>query len=122
EERAIDLCNSGVIAAKASILKEFVAKIDNKNAKGEYYLTDIVELARKAGKKCAYVEGNEDEVLGVNNRVQLSEAEYIYQQRLRYKAMIEGATLLDPETVYLSHDTMLGEDVIVYPNVTFGPG
>ncbi len=122
EERYIDLCNSGVFAANAAVLQEFVAKIDNKNAKGEYYLTDLISLAKNAGKKCTYVEGNEDEVLGVNNRVQLSEAEYIFQQRLRYKVMVEGATLIDPETVYFSYDTIIGEDVIIHQNVSFGPG
>jgi len=119
-EKKIHLCNSGVIAAKANLLQELVAKINNKNAKGEYYLTDIIGLAQNAGKKCTYVEGDEDEVLGVNNRVQLSEAEYIYQNRLRATAMVEGATLIDPETVYLCHDTRIDSDVIIYPNVTFG--
>lgn len=121
-EKKIHLCNSGVIAAKSDVLQKLVAKIDNKNSKCEYYLTDIIELANAAGKKCSYVEGDEDEVLGVNNRVQLSEAEYIFQQRLRYTAMLEGATLIDPETVYLCHDTRLDSDVIIHPNVTFGPG
>ncbi len=121
-ERKISLCNSGVIAAKAEVLQNLVVQIDNKNAKGEYYLTDIIELAKNAGKKCTYVEGNEDEVLGVNNRVQLSEAEYIFQQRLRYTAMIEGATLIDPETVFLCFDTRLDADVIIHPNVYFGSG
>jgi bifunctional UDP-N-acetylglucosamine pyrophosphorylase / glucosamine-1-phosphate N-acetyltransferase len=121
-ERNIGLCNSGVIAAKAKLLQELVAKIDNKNAKGEYYLTDIIGLAQKAGKKCAYTLGDEDEVLGVNNRAQLSEAEYIYQNRLRANAMVDGVTLIDPETVYLCHDTKIASDVIIHPNVTFGPG
>lgn len=121
-ERKIHLCNSGVIAAKSEVLQKLVEKIDNKNAKGEYYLTDIIELANKAGKNCTYVEGNQDEVLGVNNRVQLSEAEYIFQQRLRYTAMLEGATLIDPESVYFCHDTRIDADVIIHPNVAFGPG
>lgn len=120
--RKIHLCNSGVIAAKAEILQPLIAKIDNKNAKGEYYLTDIIELANNVGKKCSYVEGCEDEVLGVNNRLQLSEAEHIFQQRLRESAMLEGATLIDPKTVYLCHDTRLDSDVIIHPNVSFGPG
>lgn len=121
-ERMISLCNSGVMAAKAEIMQELVGKIDNKNAKGEYYLTDVISLAKESNYSCGYVEGNEDEVLGVNNRVQLSEAEYIFQQRLRYSAMLEGATLIDPGSIYLSHDTRLDEDVIVHPNVSFGPG
>lgn len=121
-ERKIHLCNSGVIAAKSEVLEKLIEKIGNDNAKGEYYLTDIVELARENKKKCTFAEGNEDEVLGVNNRVQLSEAEYIFQQRLRYAALIEGATLIDPESVYFSHDTRLGKDVTIWPNVTFGSG
>jgi bifunctional UDP-N-acetylglucosamine pyrophosphorylase/glucosamine-1-phosphate N-acetyltransferase len=121
-ERAINLCNSGVVAANAETMAELVAKVDNKNAKGEYYLTDIVEIANAMGKKCSFAEGDEDEVLGVNNRVQLSEVEYIFQQRLREAAMLEGVTLRDPETVYFSYDTKLGRDVIIQPNVTFGRG
>lgn len=122
DERDIDLCNSGVIAAEAQTLFSVINKIDNKNAKGEYYLTDIIELACNENKKCSYVEGSEDEVLGVNNRVQLSEAEYIMQQRLRNSAMLNGATLIDPETVHFSHDTKLGQDVVINPNVFFGEG
>ena len=121
-ERKNHLCNSGVIGARSEVLFEIINKISNDNAKGEYYLTDLISLARDSGKKCGYIESNEDEVLGVNNRVQLSEAEYICQQRLRYAAMIEGATLFDPETVYFSHDTKIGKDVVIHPNVTFGPG
>lgn len=120
EERCIPICNSGVIAADAALLQELVAKIDNKNAKSEYYLTDVVELANKAGKKCTYVEGDQSEVLGVNNRVQLSDAEYIFQQRLRIAAMENGVTLIDPETTYLHHDTKIAPDVIIHPNVYFG--
>ncbi len=121
-ERDISLCNSGVIAIKSDLLEKYLPQITNNNSKGEYYLTDIVEIANKDNKICSYVEGNQDEVLGVNNRVQLSEAEYIFQQRLRYAAMLEGATLIDPSTVYLSYDTKFGEDVIIHPNVFFGPG
>jgi bifunctional UDP-N-acetylglucosamine pyrophosphorylase/glucosamine-1-phosphate N-acetyltransferase len=120
QEREINLCNSGVIAAKSYLLQHLIDAIDNKNAKGEYYLTDIIGLAKNAGKKCTYVEGDEDEVLGVNNRVQLSEAEYIYQNRLRANAMVDGVTFIDPETVYLCHDTKLESDVTLHPNVTFG--
>lgn len=121
-EREIDLCNSGVIAANAETLLNVINKVDNKNAKGEYYLTDIIELACNENKKCLHVEGVEEEVLGVNNRVQLSEAEYIMQQRLRNMAMLGGATLIDPESVHFSCDTKLGQDVIIYPNVFFGEG
>lgn len=122
DERDVDLCNSGVMAADCQTLQELIKKVTNDNANKEYYLTDIIELARQAGKKCSYVEGDESEVLGVNNRVQLSEAEHILQQRLRYGAMIQGATLVDPESVYFAHDTKLGQDVTIHPNVTFGEG
>ncbi|MCE3233745.1 MAG: gcaD [Rickettsiaceae bacterium] len=122
EEREVSLCNSGVIAADAELLSKLVDKVDNKNAKGEYYLTDIIEIANSMGKRCAYVEGDEDEVLGVNTRVQLSEVEYIFQQRLRESAMMQGVTLIDPETVYFHHDTKLGRDVVIHPNVYFGAG
>jgi bifunctional UDP-N-acetylglucosamine pyrophosphorylase/glucosamine-1-phosphate N-acetyltransferase len=121
-ERAVDLCNSGVIAADAKTLMDVIKKVDNNNSKGEYYLTDIVEIANNQAQKCSFVEASENEVLGVNNRVQLSEVEYIFQQRLREAAMLAGATLIDPETVYFSHDTKLGKDIILHPNVTFGAG
>jgi bifunctional UDP-N-acetylglucosamine pyrophosphorylase/glucosamine-1-phosphate N-acetyltransferase len=121
-ERNVNLCNSGVVAASSETMAELVASVDNKNAKGEYYLTDIIEIGNGLGKKCAFVEGHEDEVLGVNNRVQLSEVEYIFQQRMREAAMLSGVTLRDPETVYFSCDTRLGKDVIIEPNVTFGRG
>ena len=119
-QRNINLCNSGVIAAKSDILQTLTPQINNNNAKGEYYLTDIIELARANKNKCGFIEASEDEVLGVNNRVQLSEAESILQNRLRKLALLEGATLIDPKTTYLCHDTKLGKDVIIEPNVTFG--
>jgi bifunctional UDP-N-acetylglucosamine pyrophosphorylase/glucosamine-1-phosphate N-acetyltransferase len=121
-ERKVDLCNSGVVAADYDVLKTLVDKVDNKNAKGEYYLTDIIELGNKAKKKCGFVEGGEDEVLGVNNRVQLAQVENILQNRLREEALLSGVTMIDPSSVYLSHDTKLGRDVVIEPNVTFGVG
>lgn len=121
-EREISLCNSGVLAAKSEVLQSLTPLITDNNAKKEFYLTDIIGLARSHQKTCGFVEGNEDEVMGVNNRVQLSEVEYILQQRLRYAAMMEGATLIDPASTYFSHDTVLGKDVVIHPNVVFGPG
>ncbi|WP_419799954.1 bifunctional UDP-N-acetylglucosamine diphosphorylase/glucosamine-1-phosphate N-acetyltransferase GlmU [Terasakiella sp.] len=97
-------------------------RITNDNAAGEYYLTDIVALAREDGLPCGVVEGEEDELLGVNSRVELARAEAITQDRLRHQAMVNGATLLDPASTYFSFDTCLGRDVVVEPNVFFGPG
>ncbi len=122
EERAIRLCNSGVMAFRGAGLLERLQRIGNSNAKGEYYLTDIVELARADGLKSVAVACSEDEVLGVNARDQLAAAEAIFQQRARSRAMANGATLIAPGTVWFSHDTVLGRDVIIEPNVFFGPG
>ncbi len=121
EERAVRLCNSGVMAINGEHLADLIKAVDNKNAKGEYYLTDIVEIAITKGLTCAYVKGEEEELLGVNNRVQLAEAEAIAQRRWRLAAMTAGATLIDPETVWFSHDTKLGRDVVIEPGVFFGP-
>ncbi|MCF8467299.1 MAG: bifunctional UDP-N-acetylglucosamine diphosphorylase/glucosamine-1-phosphate N-acetyltransferase GlmU [Sneathiella sp.] len=119
--RSIGLCNSGVMAISGAHLESLIRALDNKNAKGEYYLTDIVGIANKSGLTCAYVKGAEQELLGVNNRAQLAEAEAIAQGRWRAAAMAEGATLIDPETVWFSHDTKLGRDVVIEPGVFFGP-
>jgi bifunctional UDP-N-acetylglucosamine pyrophosphorylase/glucosamine-1-phosphate N-acetyltransferase len=96
--------------------------IGSDNAKGEFYLTDAVAVARAAGHACRVVEADAGEVVGVNSRAELAEVERLMQSRLRAAAMAEGATLTDPETVYLSHDTRLGRDVVVGQNVVFGPG
>ncbi len=120
-EREIDFCNAGVMGfrgAAASLLK----KIGNRNAKGEFYLTDLVELANRAKKKVVAIEGDESEFLGVNSRIELAAAERVFQHQARRVAMSEGVTLIAPETVWLSYDTKLGRDVIVEPNVFFGPG
>ena len=120
DELAIKLCNSGVMAIDAGFLKARLKDIDNNNAKSEFYLTDIVALAHRDGRKCAVVEAGADEVLGVNSRVELAQAEAVFQKRMRCKAMEEGATFADPSTVYFSHDTILGKDVSIGPNVVFG--
>jgi bifunctional UDP-N-acetylglucosamine pyrophosphorylase / glucosamine-1-phosphate N-acetyltransferase len=122
DELEITLCNSGVMAIDAVFLQKRLKDIGNTNAKGEYYLTDIVALARKDGKSCAVIEAAADEVLGVNSRVELSEAEAVFQDRMRRAAMENGATLADPRTVYFSWDTKLGKDVAVGQHVVFGPG
>lgn len=122
EELQIGLCNSGVMAIDAEFLQNNLEKIDSNNSKGEYYLTDIVALARRARRTCAVIEAAESEVLGVNSRVELAEAEAIFQSRMRRAAMENGATLADPATVYFSWDTKLGQDVSVGQHVVFGPG
>jgi bifunctional UDP-N-acetylglucosamine pyrophosphorylase / glucosamine-1-phosphate N-acetyltransferase len=119
-QRAITLCNSGVIAAKAPLLRELLALVTNQNSKKEYYLTDIIGLARAKGNLCAYVEGSEQEVLGVNSRAQLAEAEAIVQEQMRLAAMDSGATLIQPETVTFHYDTQIGQDVTIHPYVVFG--
>jgi len=122
EQLAVTLCNSGVMVIDGARALDWLDRIGNRNAKGEYYLTDIVAIARADGAAAAVVIGDADEVLGVNSRVELAEAETIAQQRLRARAMAGGATLIDPQTVYLSWDTELGRDVVIGPNVVFGPG
>lgn len=121
-ERRIRLCNSGVMAFRLDNLLSVLERIGNTNAKGEFYLTDAVEVARGDGARAAAIVCAEDEVMGVNSRDQLAVAEAIFQKRARLAAMRDGATLIAPETVWLSYDTRLGRDVIVEPNVFFGPG
>ena len=118
----ISLCNSGVICADADTLMALAAEIDNENAKGEYYLTDIVGLARSNGLKCAVVTCSEDETRGVDSREGLAAAEAAFQTRARAQAMADGVTLIAPETVFFAHDTVIGHDVVIEPNVYFGPG
>lgn len=122
DERRVDLCNSGVMAFAGTGLLELLQRIGTDNAKGEYYLTDAAELARADGGRVEVIVGDEDEVLGINTRAQLAEAERLLQGRLRAAAMAGGATLTAPETVFLSADTRIGRDVTVEPNVVIGPG
>lgn len=122
EQKAVTLCNSGVIAADAGLLMRLVAEVGNENASGEYYLTDIVGLARDAGHSCAVVTCDEAETLGINSRSELARAEAAFQARARTAAMDNGATLIAPETVYFALDTVIGRDVVIGPNVWFGPG
>ena len=121
-QRAIDLCNSGVMAISAEYIWDLLDRVGSDNAKGEYYLTDIVGLARGDGLACAVVEGAEGEVLGINSRNDLAAAEAAWQQARRARAMADGATLIDPATVWFAHDTQLGRDVTIGPSVFFGPG
>ena len=120
-ERAVGLCNSGVMAFRIDDLAGTLSKIDNNNKNSEYYLTDMVAHAVAAGGRVSVVIGSEDEVLGVNSRDQLAEAEAIWQRRRRLEVMQAGVTMTAPETVWLSYDTKLGQDVVIEPNVFFGP-
>ena len=121
-ERKVGLCNAGLMALSGQHALALLEAIGNANAQGEFYLTDAVETARKAGLSASFVIADRDEVIGVNDRVQLAAAEAIFQRRMREAAMRDGATLIAPETVFFCVDTKLGRDVLVEPNVVFGPG
>lgn len=121
-ERAVDLCNSGMMAVRAGDLFALLGKIGNDNAAGEYYLPDIVMAALGEGRVSALVETSEAEVQGINSRGELAQAEARWQAVRREQAMGDGATLIAPETVFFAWDTQLGLDVTVHPNVVFGPG
>lgn len=122
EEKQIGLCNSGIIAIESELLWQLLPKIKGNNAKGEIYLTDLVELVNATGRKVALERCEEQSVLGVNDRVQLAGIEKNFQSKYRKDAMQNGATLVDPESVYFSADTRIGKDVVIEPNVIFGPG
>ncbi len=121
EEQAKNLCNSGVFAADAQLLSSLVRRVGSDNESSERYLTDTIGLATSDGISCTWTEGPEHELLGVNTRAELAKAEAIMQERLRVRAMEGGAMLLDPSSVWLSHDTRLAADVRVDPHVFFGP-
>jgi len=121
EQLALSLCNSGVMCVEAMLLFDLLSQVTNNNAKGEYYLTDIVALARKAGNKTAVVSASETELMGVNSRQELAKAEAVMQDMLRQRAMDHGASMVDPNSVFLSWDTQIGRDVVIGPNVVFGP-
>ena len=122
EERAVTLCNSGLMAVRSSDLFRLLARLGNDNAAGEYYLTDLVELAREVGRFSVGIETVAIEVAGVNSRGELALLEQEWQQRRRARAMVEGATLVAPETVWFAYDTQVGRDVTIEPHVVFGPG
>lgn len=121
DERRVGLCNSGVIVADRAILFDLIAAVRNENASGEYYLTDIVDIARKRGLSAGVVTCDEDETLGVNSRADLARAEAVYQQRARAAALENGITLVAPDTVFFAHDTLIGRDTVIEPHVVFGP-
>ncbi|MFV1529771.1 MULTISPECIES: bifunctional UDP-N-acetylglucosamine diphosphorylase/glucosamine-1-phosphate N-acetyltransferase GlmU [unclassified Phaeobacter] len=120
-ERAIDFCNSGLMVGNAAQMFALIDRVDSANASGEYYLTDLVELACADELRVTAVSCDEAETLGINSRADLAEADRIFQRRARAALMEDGVTLMDPETVYLAFDTVIGRDTIIEPNVVFGP-
>ncbi|HTO30978.1 MAG TPA: bifunctional UDP-N-acetylglucosamine diphosphorylase/glucosamine-1-phosphate N-acetyltransferase GlmU [Pararhizobium sp.] len=121
-EQKITYCNGGLMAINGAKALELLSRIGNANVKGEYYLTDIVEILRAQGGKAIAVEAPETELTGCNNRAELAAIEAIWQKRRRHELMVSGVSMLAPETVFLSFDTELGQDVLIEPNVVFGPG
>jgi bifunctional UDP-N-acetylglucosamine pyrophosphorylase/glucosamine-1-phosphate N-acetyltransferase len=121
-ELAIGLCNAGAMALDGRLMWDLLAALTPNNAKGEYYLTDVVGLARAKGWRCGVVEAAAEEAVGVNSRLELAQVEALFQANQRRAAMLGGATLVDPASVWFSYDTVLGRDVVVGPNVVFGPG
>ena len=122
EERRITYCNGGLMAINGDKALELLGKIGNTNVKGEYYLTDIVEIVRAGGGKAIAVEAPEAELMGCNNRAELALIEAIWQKRRRHELMVSGVSMIAPETVFLAFDTQIGQDVMIEPNVVFGPG
>ena len=122
EEQEAQLCNAGPVAFGGAEALAMLDAVRSNNAQGEYYLTDLVEIANARGLTARVLEADEAEVMGVNDRAQLAAAEAALQARLRRRAMIEGATLVAPETVFLSFDTKIGRDVVIEPHVVLGPG
>lgn len=122
DERKITYCNGGLMAIKGARALELLGKIGNANAKGEYYLTDIVEIVRAEGGKAIAVEAPETELTGCNNRAELAAIEAIWQKRRRHELMVSGVSMIAPETVFLAFDTQIAQDVLIEPNVVFGPG
>ncbi len=120
--RQIALCNSGVMALDASLLRQLIVRLTNQNAAGEYYLTDLVALARAEGRRTDVVTCDEDETLGINTRAELAAAEALFQARARRDALDNGVTLADPATVWFALDTFVGRDAVIGQNVVFGPG
>jgi len=121
-ERAITYCNGGLMAIDGRKALDLIGRIGNSNAKGEYYLTDIVEVVRAAGGRAVAVEAPEEELTGCNTRAELAVIERLWQQRRRHEMMLDGVSMIAPETVFLAYDTEIGRDVTIEPNVVFGPG
>jgi bifunctional UDP-N-acetylglucosamine pyrophosphorylase/glucosamine-1-phosphate N-acetyltransferase len=122
EERAVNLCNSGMMAGRAEDLFPLLARVGNDNVAGEYYLPDVVMLAAGDGRRSAVIEAEPWEMAGVNSRAELALVEAEWQRRRRLRAMADGITLVAPDTVWFAHDTEIGRDTVIEPNVVFGPG
>jgi bifunctional UDP-N-acetylglucosamine pyrophosphorylase/glucosamine-1-phosphate N-acetyltransferase len=122
EERAVRLCNSGMMAVRAKDLFRWLGEVGNDNAAKEYYLPDIVNLAAAEGREAVVIEGDPYETAGVNSRAELAHLELEWQRRRREEMLDQGATLIDPESVWFAYDTRLARDVTVEPHVVFGPG
>ncbi len=122
EERSVTLCNSGLMAVRSADLFALLGRVGNDNAAAEYYLPDIVMLAAADGRRSAVIEAEAWELAGVNSRAEMALVEGEWQRRRRLQAMEEGATLVAPDTVWFAHDTIVGRDVLIEPNVVFGPG
>ena len=122
EERAVRLCNSGMMAVRSLDLFRWLGKVRNDNVAGEFYLPDIVNIAAEEGRDAVVIEGDPYETAGVNSRAELAHLELEWQRRRREQALVDGATLIDPESVWFAFDTRLGRDVTVEPHVVFGPG
>ena len=122
EERAVELCNSGMMAVRAGDLFRWIAEVGNSNAAGEYYLPDVVNIAAAEGREAVVIEADPYETAGVNSRAELAHLELEWQRRRREQVLDEGATLIDPESVWFAYDTRLARDVTVEPHVVFGPG
>ena len=122
DERAVGLCNANLFAVRSADLWPLLRRIDNGNAQGEYYLPDLVTLAVSDGRTVRVIEGPEAEATGPNARAEIAAAEALWQAERRARAMAEGVTLIAPDTVWFAHDTELGRDVTIEPNVVFGPG
>ena len=122
EQRKIGLCNGGLMAIAGDKALAILDRVGNTNAKGEYYLSDAVAIARDMGLKAVAIETGEDDMRGINTKAQLAETEAVLQKRLRAAALEAGVTMIAPDTVFLSADTKFGKDVTIEPNVVFGPG
>jgi bifunctional UDP-N-acetylglucosamine pyrophosphorylase/glucosamine-1-phosphate N-acetyltransferase len=122
EERAVRLCNSGMMAVRAPDLFRWLGEVGNDNAASEYYLPDVVNIAAAEGREAVVIEGDPYETAGVNSRAELAHLELEWQRRRREEVLDEGATLIDPESVWFAYDTKLARDVTVEPHVVFGPG
>lgn len=122
EELSVTLCNSGVLSADRELIFDLLSLVENNNAAQEYYLPDIISLARAKGHSAAMVTCDEAETMGIDTRADLARAEHIFQSRARADALDNSVTLVQPETTYFAHDTVIGRDAIIGPHVVFGPG